>query len=235
MVQRTAVWSDNTEPCNSVRWDYLTAFPISNAIMSDKIVLSCVRGSVTNNNVFWIGWLDDWIYWHFDYNCNKLYQTTINDCLRLAPFLPRLRAFSLLRDWIGSDLPIDHFFSFRCRLLNTPQLNTELSYECRMIELSRELNWTELNSPFLTSRRAEYRSPSRKIRLLLRLFVDAGTCVNFVASRCLAMDLSGYQASYHSILIKWFNFWTLSIDLADWILVCVLRSRACFVGSKRRS
>jgi hypothetical protein len=46
-------------------------------------------------------------------------------------------------DWLGSDLPIGHFFSFRCPLVNTPQLNTELSYEFRMIEFS--LNWTELS------------------------------------------------------------------------------------------
>jgi hypothetical protein len=29
-------------------------------------------------------------------------------------------------DWIGSDLRIGHFFSFRCPLVNTPQLNTQL-------------------------------------------------------------------------------------------------------------
>jgi hypothetical protein len=49
-------------------------------------------------------------------------------------------------DWLGSDLRIGHFFSFRCPLVNTPQLNTQLSYECRMIELLwTELNWTELS------------------------------------------------------------------------------------------
>jgi hypothetical protein len=29
-------------------------------------------------------------------------------------------------DWLGSDLRISHFFSFRFPLVNTPQLNTEL-------------------------------------------------------------------------------------------------------------
>jgi hypothetical protein len=31
-------------------------------------------------------------------------------------------------DWLRSDLRIDHFFSLRCPLVNTPQLNTELCY-----------------------------------------------------------------------------------------------------------
>jgi hypothetical protein len=33
------------------------------------------------------------------------------------------------RDWLGSDLRIGHFLSLRCPLVNTPQLNTELSSE----------------------------------------------------------------------------------------------------------
>jgi hypothetical protein len=57
-----------------------------------------------------------------------------------------------LRDWLGSDLQVIHIFSFRCPLVNTPQLNTQLLnsltaelwlfYVCRVIELS----WTELTS-----------------------------------------------------------------------------------------
>jgi hypothetical protein len=39
-------------------------------------------------------------------------------------------------DCLGSDLRVGHFFSFRCPLVNTPQLNIELCHECRMIELS---------------------------------------------------------------------------------------------------
>jgi hypothetical protein len=60
------------------------------------------------------------------YNYNKPQQLTINDCLRLAPFLTGLRVSSLLRDWLGSDLRVGHFFSFRCPLVSTPQLNTQL-------------------------------------------------------------------------------------------------------------
>jgi hypothetical protein len=48
-----------------------------------------------------------------------------NGCLRLAPFLTGLRVSSLLRDGLGSDLRVGHFFSFRW-LLSPPQLNTRL-------------------------------------------------------------------------------------------------------------
>jgi hypothetical protein len=128
--------------------------------------------------------LNDWICWHFftitlDYS--QLQQLSLNDCLTLAPFLAGLRVSSLLL-W---------------RVTNEESPATQLS-------------WTEL-----TSRRTEYRSLSRTVRLLLRLFAGAGTClpnrclaidysassvaagscVNFVANRYLAMDHSGFQMS----------------------------------------
>jgi hypothetical protein len=71
-------------------------------------------------------WFDDWIYSHLFTINNQLRQLTVNDCLRLALFLAGLRVSSLLRDWLGSDLRIGHFFSFRCPLVNTSQLNTQL-------------------------------------------------------------------------------------------------------------
>jgi hypothetical protein len=43
-------------------------------------------------------------------------------------------------DWLGSDLRIGHFFSFRCPLVTTPQLNTELSYDWITTD------WTELSN-----------------------------------------------------------------------------------------
>jgi hypothetical protein len=58
-----------------------------------KSILSRVRGPVTNNNGFWIRWLD---LLHFYYNYNQLQHLTINGCLRLAPFLTGLRVSSLL-------------------------------------------------------------------------------------------------------------------------------------------
>jgi hypothetical protein len=40
--------------------------------------------------------LDDWIYCHFNYNYNQLWQLTIHGCRRLAPFLTGLRVSPLL-------------------------------------------------------------------------------------------------------------------------------------------
>jgi hypothetical protein len=76
-------------------------------------------------------------------NYNQLQQLTNNDCLRLAPFLTWLLMSSLLRDLLGSDLRIGHFFRFRCLLVNTPQPNTrlnrttEFSYKWRLTTESR--------------------------------------------------------------------------------------------------
>jgi hypothetical protein len=49
-------------------------------------------------------------------------------------------------DWLGSDLRVGHFFSFRCPLVNTPQLNTRfLTNELRLNHWNL-LNWTEFSS-----------------------------------------------------------------------------------------
>jgi hypothetical protein len=93
-------------------------------------ILSPVRGSMMNNNGFWIGWLDLLTpSCTITLNYNQLQQLKINDCLRLAPFLTGLWVSSFNSffycDWLGYDLQIHHFFSFHCPLINTPQLNTQ--------------------------------------------------------------------------------------------------------------
>jgi hypothetical protein len=37
-------------------------------------------------------------------------------------------------DWLGSDPRVCHFFSFRCPLVNTPQLNAQLPYEWILVD-----------------------------------------------------------------------------------------------------
>jgi hypothetical protein len=70
------------------------------------------------------------IYNYF-YNLSYLQsqQFTVGDCLSLAPFLTGLRVSSFKSffycDWLGPDLRIGHYYSFRCPLFNTPQLNTQ--------------------------------------------------------------------------------------------------------------
>jgi hypothetical protein len=92
---------------------------------------------VTNSNGFWIWWLD---LLALLYNSNQLWQLTINNCLRLCPFLAGVRVSSLLRDWLCSNLRVGHFFSFRCPLVNTPQLNTEL-LNCLLNSLNEWISW----------------------------------------------------------------------------------------------
>jgi hypothetical protein len=98
---------------------------------------------------------------------NQLYQLTVDDCLRLAPFLAGLRVSSLPL-WLCSDVRIGHLFIFRFPLVNTPQLKTELCYEYRMIELSHEwLNpWIHEWTLFYNSGRTEQRSWPRTVRVL---------------------------------------------------------------------
>jgi hypothetical protein len=85
------------------------------------LILSRIRDSVTNNNEVWIGWLDlltPSFTITLNYNHNR--------------WLPKTRSISYWTtiifycDWLGSDLRIGHFFSFRRPLVNTPQLKTQL-------------------------------------------------------------------------------------------------------------
>jgi hypothetical protein len=112
--------------------------------------------------------LDDWTYWHFDYNYNHLQQLPINGCLRLAPFLTgRVPSLPL---W---------------RMTNEESLATEISYECQITthdSFTNELSWT-----WLTFRRTEYRSPSPTVHVLLCFIRCHGNVC--LASRWLAMDM----------------------------------------------
>jgi hypothetical protein len=87
--------------------------------ISDNV--SRVRGSVTNNNRFWIRWLD---------LLKPSFTTTYNSSQSMTPWdsLHSVLDYECLLfccDWLGSDLRIGHFLSFRCPLGNTPQLNTQ--------------------------------------------------------------------------------------------------------------
>jgi hypothetical protein len=111
--------------------------------------------------------LDNWIYWHFYCNfldCNQLQQLTISDCLKLAPFLTGLRVSSLPL-WLTWFLFTSRslLFSFRCPLVNTPQLNTHLLNWLlnsltpdRRITAHLRLTWTELNFRIRVSRSQNY-------------------------------------------------------------------------------
>jgi hypothetical protein len=65
---------------------------ISARIIIPLIILSRMRGLRDEYNGFWIGWSDLFALLH---NYSQLWQFTINDCVRLAPFLTDLRVSSL--------------------------------------------------------------------------------------------------------------------------------------------
>jgi hypothetical protein len=137
--------------------------------------------------------LDDWIYRTLSVTIILSYswleQLTIHGCLRLAPFLTGLRVSSLLRDWLGSDLRVGHFFSFRWPLVNSPQLNTELSYD-----------WITCDSFF--SARLLIRSTGNHGKFLLPGCCHGNVLREPLASNGLPLRLyySGFQASCHNIL-----------------------------------
>jgi hypothetical protein len=89
-------------------------------------ILSRVQGFVTNNNEFWIGWLDLFAL---------LLQLQLIITARnqwLSKTVRSLLDYECLLfhcNWFGSDLRVGQFLSFRCPLVSTPQLNTQLSYD----------------------------------------------------------------------------------------------------------
>jgi hypothetical protein len=146
-----------------------------------EYILSRVRGSVTHNNGFWIGFICPSINLHSTITAHNQWLSKT----RSIPYWTT-SAFSSYCDWLGSDLRVGHFFSFRCPLANTPQLNTTLSYEWwpkndgSQLTHSR-MKWT---NSFVTSGRTEYKSPYLTVPVILfspppsnglpRLFVVAG-------------------------------------------------------------
>jgi hypothetical protein len=74
-------------------------------------------------------------------NYNQLRQVTINDCDSFHSLLDYERLLFPC-DWLGSDLRVGHFFSFRCPLVNTPQMNTQLNYWTMELLFEFSYDWT---------------------------------------------------------------------------------------------
>jgi hypothetical protein len=129
---------------SKAKWLLCMAFP-SGTRKAKVNIVSRVRGSVTDNNEFRIGWLD--LLPHL-----QLQSVTTAHNQRLAPFLTGLRVCSLPR-WLTWFWYTN--WSLQLSAVNTPQLITELSYEWIL---------------FYNSGRTEQIPPHRTVRLLLSVF-----------------------------------------------------------------
>jgi hypothetical protein len=171
---------------------------ISSIHLTPDNKISRVRVSVTNNNEFWIGWLHLLMpSFTVTLNYNQLQQLTINDCLRLAPFLTGLQLSAVLvflllwlawfwftnyewrltYEWMRS-----YLYSFRCLLANTPQLNTQLN---SITELWTLLRMSQLNAVHILIHYFHTFFPStpmspmwhRPFRLINRICISHFLCV----------------------------------------------------------
>jgi hypothetical protein len=91
-----------------------------------------------------------WFYWQFftiTVSYNSPQSVTVYDSLHSSP---DYECLPFLCDWLGSDLRIGHFFSFRCPLINTLQLNTQL-LNCLLNTLTKESLEFTYQLSFITS------------------------------------------------------------------------------------
>jgi hypothetical protein len=121
-----------------------------------------MRGLREEYNGFWIRWLD---------LLTPALQLqlivpahTIKDWDSLRSFLD-YECLLFYCDWLGSDLRIGHFFSFRCPLVNTPQLNPQL-----LNSLITDPEWIHKWTLFYNSEWTEERPLPRTVRPLLFVF-----------------------------------------------------------------
>jgi hypothetical protein len=122
--------------------------------------------------------LDDWMHWH---NYNQLYQITINDCLRLVPFLTGIRVCSLLL-WLT-------WFWFRNRsLLQHPLSAGKHSAAEDSTTLTNDSEWIHEWTPFIT--RGEPKRDHHLEQFICYYLFHPLLRNVLVARGCLAMDYS---------------------------------------------
>jgi hypothetical protein len=183
---------------------------------------------MTNNNGFWIRWLN---LLKFLYNCNQLWQLTINDCLRLAPFLAGLHVSSLLHGWHGSDFRVGHFFSFRCPPVNTPQLKTQLlncllnSFANESLEFTNELS-------FITSGEAN-RGHNTEHFMILSLVSVAAETIEPLPSKWASASVAIPYPCELLLNLRWHkNVLTEPLTTnghsSQYIDICICRYIGCF-------
>jgi hypothetical protein len=111
-------------------------------------ILSRVRRSVTINDRFWI-----WLLYLLAFLLQLHLITITYDSSQSMTAYDSFHSFLDYKrllfhcDWLGSDVRIIHFFSFRCPLVNTPQLNTQLLNSLLRITWKTTYEWTGCRLP----------------------------------------------------------------------------------------
>jgi hypothetical protein len=136
------------------------------------IIFSCVRSSVTNNNGFWIGWLD--LLKHLLQSLLIIINMTVHN-----QWLSKSRSISYWTTSVFSTVTglvliyesvTSSAASVRWLTLHNWTLNstTELSYEFWMSNVESLANECVVTWPtYITSGRTEYKSPLQTVPLLL--------------------------------------------------------------------
>jgi hypothetical protein len=144
-----------------------------------------MRGLCDEYNGFWIGWLD---LFELLYNYNQLWQFTIHGCLSLAPFLTGLRV---------SSLPLwPTWFWFT----NWSLLLMRLPWTTTVLWMNRSSLLGSLYSLARILEKCLLIPLTWKAHSVLSWFPWIHISIKPVlASRCLEMDYSGFQAACHNI------------------------------------
>jgi hypothetical protein len=181
---------------------------------------NCFLNIVTYEGFAWLiitgSGLDDWIYWHF---------FTITITTAHNQWLPKTRSIPYWTTSVFSSTVTDLVLIYESVTSSVSVVRWLALHKLNFWILLRLIHWTPLRisqwihewTLFYNSGRTEERSRPRTVRLLLRLFVAARTCL---PNRCQAMDYSAfirchgnvpteppqqwsYSSQYHYICSHW--------------------------------
>jgi hypothetical protein len=160
--------------------------------------VSRVRSSVTNNNGFWIGWLDLLeLLWQLllisiNYNSSNRWLSTTCPIpsWTTSAFSSTVTDLILIYDSVTSSVSVVRcltLHSWAPNSLTNKSAFTNDRLKNELVDYSSTNESINYVSSFYNSERTEGRPSPRTVRLLLRLFVVTGKCL---LNRCLAMDYS---------------------------------------------
>jgi hypothetical protein len=167
-----------------------------------------MRVCVTNNNGFWIGWLD---LLALLYIYSQLWPLTVNDCLRPAPFLPVLRVSFLLLwlTWLWFTSPfVVRSLTFTSEQITLLRLNQSESESYITTDgQSVSLSWNE--APIWGIRPYIFHCQTLADLLIWGYLSDERTCLSF------AMAAGLRQRSHFRVSVPWDSWSYFSVSDSD--------------------